>query len=91
MSEEIINIIIQYAPTVLVVIMMVLNALGQKTNLINGLKTIATKAEEIEQSAKFTELQTRMNTLIEQEKEINRKLRELLNDINKLENREEND
>ena len=91
MSEEIINIIIQYAPTVLVVVMMVLNALGQKTNLINGLKTIATKAEEIEQSAKFTELQTRMNTLIEQEKEINKKLREILNDINKLENREEND
>ena len=91
MSEEIITIIIQYAPTVLVVVMMVLNALGQKTNLINGLKTIATKAEEIEQSAKFTELQTRMNALIEQEKEINKKLREILNDINKLENREEND
>lgn len=91
MSEEIINIIIQYAPTVLVVVMMVLNALGQKTNLINGLKTIAIKAEEIEQSAKFTELQTRMNALIEQEKEINKKLREILNDINKLENREEND
>lgn len=91
MSEEIINIIIQYAPTVLVVIMMVLNALGQKTNLINGLKTITTKAEEIEQSAKFAEVQTKMNTLIEQEKEINKKLRELLNDINKLENREEND
>ena len=89
MSEQIINIILQYAPTVLVVIMMVLNALGQKTNLINGLKTIATKAEEIEQSAKFAELQEEMNALIEQEKEINIRLRKLINDINKIENREE--
>ena len=88
MSEELINTILQYAPTILVVIMMVLNALGQKTNLINGLKTIATKAEEIEQSAKFAELQDKLNGLVEEQKALLAQLKELSNDINKLENRE---
>ena len=91
MSEELVNVIIQYAPTVLVVITMVLSALGQKSNLLNGLKTIAKKAEEIEESAKLTNIQAEMNGLIEQEKETNRKLKELINRISKLENREEND
>ena len=88
MSEELINTVLQYAPTILVVIMMVFNALGQKTNLINGLKTIANKAEEIEQSAKFTELQAELNGLVEQQKAILAQLKELSNDINKIENRE---
>ena len=88
MSEELINTVLQYAPTILVVIMMVLNALGQKTNLINGLKTIANKAEEIEQSAKFAELQAELNGLVEQQKAILAQLKELSNDINKIENRE---
>ena len=88
MSEELINTILQYAPTILVVVMMVLNALGQKTNLINGLKTIATKAEEIEQSAKFAELQAELNGLVEQQKALLAQLKELSNDINKIENRE---
>lgn len=91
MSEELINVIIQYAPTVLVVITMVLSALGQKSNLLNGLKTIAKKADEIEESAKLTNIQAEMNGLIEQEKETNRRLKELINRISKLENREEND
>ena len=88
MSEELINTVLEYAPTILVVIMMVLNALGQKTNLINGLKTIANKAEEIEQSAKFEELQVELNGLVEQQKALLAKLKELSNDINKIENRE---
>lgn len=88
MSEELINTILQYAPTILVVVMMVLSALGQKTNLINGLKTIATKAEEIEQSAKFAELQAELNGLVEQQKALLAQLKELSNDINKIENRE---
>ena len=88
MSEELINTVLQYAPTILVVIMMVLNALGQKTNLINGLKTIANIAEEIEQSAKFAELQAELNGLVEQQKALLAQLKELSNDINKIENRE---
>ena len=85
MSEELINTILQYLPTILVVVEMVLLAFGQKTNLINGLKTIAEKADELKQAAEMQELQNDLQAVIEQNKALLNKINSLTNDIERLE------
>jgi len=89
MTEELIQTILTYLPMVLVVAETVILAFGQKANLLSGLKTITDKANEIQESAKFTEIRTEMMAIIEQQKAIIEDLKKLRNEINKIENREE--
>ena len=88
MSEELINTILQYLPTIIVVVEMVLLAFGQKTNLINGLRLIADKAEEIKSSAEFEQVQIKMLALIEEQKELINEIKKLRNEINKIQDKE---
>lgn len=89
MTEEIVQTILQYLPIVLVFCETIILAFGQKSNLLNGLKTITDKANEINESAKFAEVRSEMMAIIEQQKTVIEDLKKLRNEINKIENREE--
>ena len=85
MSQAIIDTIVAYIPYALVIIEFVMIALGNKSNLINGLKTIAEKADEIKESAEMKELQVEINTVIEQNKALLNRISDLTSDVIRLE------
>lgn len=74
-TETIINLITQYAPSVLAVVMIVLTTVMQKSNLFNGLKDLKERAEELRVASEFKEVQNKMQTLTimisEQQRTIN--------------------
>lgn len=85
MSQAIIDTIVAYIPYALVIIEFVMIALGNKANLINGLKTIAEKADEIKESAEMKELQVEIKTVVEQNKALLNRISDLTSDVMRLE------
>ena len=85
MSETIINTIIQYIPYALVVIEFIMIALGNKSNLINGLDMIKSKCEELQEAAEMKEIKAEIKTVTEQNKALLNRIYDLTNDIMRLE------
>lgn len=86
--DTILNLIMQYGPTILTVCMLVITTLSQKTNLFNGLKTLKEKAEEMKVAAEFKEVQDKMTTLMITIEEQEKLIKDLTSAINKIQNKE---
>ena len=72
--NAILAVVKDYLPSIITVGMLVITTVAQRSNLFNGLKTIAQKAEELKVAAEFKDVQDKMQTLLitieEQQKQI---------------------
>ena len=59
----ILNLIMDYGPSILTVVMLVITTLAQKSNLFNGLKTIKQRAEELKASAEFKDVTVKISAI----------------------------
>lgn len=80
-TDAILNLVAQYAPTILAVVCIVINTISQKTNLFNGLKVLYQKADEFNKSAQFKEIQDKMTTLTITVKEQEEVIKDLTDSI----------
>lgn len=88
-TETIMNLIMEYSPTILTVCMLVITTLSQKTNLFNGLKTLKEKAEEMKVAAEFKEVQDKMTGLMLLIQEQEKTIKELTNAVYRVESKED--
>ena len=86
----ILDLIKDYAPSILTVAMLVITTVLQKGSLSSGLKTIMTKAEELKVSAEFKEVQDKMQGIMATNQELTKQVKELTDALNKIK-RTEND
>lgn len=87
-TETIMNLIMEYGPTILTVCMLVITTLSQKSNLFNGLKTLKAKAEEMKVAAEFKEVQDKMTSLMMIIQEQEKTIKELTNAIYRVDSKE---
>ena len=80
----ILNLIMDYGPSILTVAMLVITKLAQKSNLFNGLKTIKERAEELKVSAEFKEVQDKMQGLMMLIESQEKCIKELTDSLNKI-------
>ena len=83
-AETIINLVSQYAPTIIATVCIVITTLMQKSNLFSGLKTLYQKADEFNKSAQFKEIQDKMTTLTVTIKEQEQIIKELTDSVRKI-------
>ena len=83
-ADTIINLVSQYAPTILATVLIVINTFMQKSNLFNGLKTLYKKADEFNKSAQFKEIQDKMTTLTVTIQEQEQIIKELTDSVRKI-------
>lgn len=86
----ILDLIQDYAPSILTVAMLVITTILQKGSLSSGLKTIMTKAEELKVSAEFKEVQDKMQGIMITNQELTKQVKDLTDALNKIK-RTEND
>lgn len=83
-ADTVLNLVMQYGPTILTVAMLVLTTLSQKSNLFSGLKTLKEKAEELKVAAEFKDVQDKMQSLIITIKEQEKIIQDLTNAVYKI-------
>lgn len=83
-ADTIINLVSQYAPTILATVLIVINTFIQRTNLFSGLKTLYAKADEFNKSAQFKEIQDKMSTLTVTIQEQEQIIKDLTDSIRKI-------
>lgn len=83
-ADTIINLVSQYAPTILATVLIVINTFMQKSNLFNGLKILYKKADEFNKSAQFKEIQDKMTTLTVTIQEQEQTIKELTDSVRKI-------
>lgn len=83
-ADTIINLVSQYAPTILATVLIVINTFIQRTNLFSGLKTLYAKADEFNKSAQFKEIQDKMSTLTVTIQEQEQTIKDLTDAIRKI-------
>ena len=88
-ADTVLNLVMQYGPTILTVAMLVLTTLSQKSNLFSGLKTLKEKAEELKVAAEFKDVQDKMQSLIITIKEQEKIIQDLTNAVHKIKSNKE--
>lgn len=83
-ADTIVNLVSQYAPTILATVLIVINTFMQRSNLFNGLKTLYKKADEFNKSAQFKEIQDKMTTLTVTIQEQEQTIKELSDAVRKI-------
>lgn len=83
-ADKIISLATQYGPTILAMVLMVINTLAQRTDLFNGLKTLYKKADEFNQSAQFKEIQDKMTALTVVVKDQEQVIKDLTDSVRKI-------
>lgn len=88
-ADTVLDLVMQYGPTILTVVMLVLTTLSQKSNLFSGLKTLKEKAEELKVAAEFKDVQDKMQSLIITIKEQEKIIQDLTNAVHKIKSNKE--
>lgn len=83
-ADTIVNLVSQYAPTILATVLIVINTFMQKSNLFSGLKTLYAKADEFNKSAQFKEIQDKMTTLTVTIQEQEQTIKDLTDAVRKI-------
>lgn len=85
MVDKILEIAANYAPSILAIVLIVINSFAQKSNLVNGIKLIKTKAEELEAAAQFKTVQDQLTGLMMEIELQQKEIKALTDSINKIE------
>lgn len=78
------EIVKDYGPNILAVALIVITTLAQKSNLLNGLKTIVKRADELKVAAEFKDVQDKMQGLMMTIEAQEKQIQDLTDSINKI-------